>query len=113
MNKTWKLPSFMRKRELKQYEQKGQLHYIYNDNEEIGFYVLEEKKFKNLFVSPEYRGRGIATQIIRSYIPDGITICTTKRMCKIKRLIMKLGFHFTGEKVQGKQSELEIWSCAA
>ena len=48
------LPSFMRMRELKAYEQKGQLHYIIEDNVCKGFYVLDNEKFKCLFVEPQY-----------------------------------------------------------
>lgn len=107
----WKLPSFMRKRELKKYHADGKLHHIVIDGKVAGFYVIDGTQFKNLFVAPEYRCRGIASKIIKKHMADGITICTTRRMCGIKRLIIKLGFHFTGKIVDGKQSKLEIWGC--
>ena len=100
MNKNWKLPSFMRKKELKQYELNGK----------VGFYVLDGEKFKNLFIAPEFRRNGLATQVIKKHIPDGITICTTKRSCSIKKLIIRLGFKPTGKIVDGKQSKLEVWA---
>ena len=109
MNKNWKLPSFMRKKELKKYELDGKLHYIYFNSKQVGFYVLDGEKFKNLFIEPEYRRHGLATKTIVKHMADGITICVTRRMCNIKKLIIKLGFQFTGQIVDGKQSKLEIW----
>ena len=104
------LPSFMRMRELKAYEQKGQLHYIIENNVCKGFYVLDNEKFKCLFVEPQYRGNGIATTIIKNIInTQNITIAVTKRNCGIKKIIINLGFQNTNIIVQGKQSLLEIW----
>lgn len=106
-----KLPSFMRKRELKRYAADGKLHYILADGQQVGFYVLDGTMFKNLFIKPEYRKQGLASRVIKQHMADGITICTTRRECKVKRLIRKLGFHFTGVVVDGKQSKLEVWGC--
>lgn len=110
MFNNFKLPSFMRKRELKLYKQKGLLHYILYNDEIAGFYVLDGEMFKNLFIALDYRKLGLATQIIRELASkQHITICTTRRMCGIKRIIIKLGFVYTGQEVQGKQSILQIW----
>lgn len=105
------LPSFMRMRELKKYEADGKLHYIETPDGIAGFYVVDGSMFKCLFVDPQFRGQGIASQIIKneSY-KQTITIATTKRMCGIKRIIVRLGFVNTGIIVQGKQSQLEIWT---
>lgn len=111
MKKEWKLPSFMRKKELKKYEADGKLHYIYHENEVVGFYVVDGTMFKNLFIAPEYRRLGLARKVISKHMADGITIATTRRNCPIKKLIQKLGFEFTGKIVDGKQSKLEIWGC--
>lgn len=105
------LPSFMRIRELNKYESESKLHYVVIDNEIAGFYVLDGSMFKCLFIKPEYRGRGLASNIIKEIASNQvITIATTKRICGIKRIIMRLGFVSTGIVVQGKQSPLEIWT---
>lgn len=111
MKRFGKLPSFMRIKELKKYFADGKFHIISVDGKVAGFYVLDGKQFKNLFIKPEFRSHGLATKIIKAHMVDGITICTTRRSCRIKRLIQKLGFHFTGKVVDGKQSKLEIWGC--
>lgn len=109
IKKEWKLPSFMRKRELKKYAVDGKLHYIRVGGEIVGFYVLDGKQFKSLFIAPAYRRLGLARKIITEHLADGITIATTHRNCLVKKLIKKLGFYFTGKIVDGKQSKLEIW----
>ena len=104
------LPSFMRMRELKQYEATGRLHYIVDNGVCKGFYVLDGSMFKCLFIEPQYRGTGLATKVISNIMTNQvITIATTKRKCGIKRIIMRLGFQNTNVVVQGKQSLLEIW----
>lgn len=106
----WKLPSFMRKTELKKYKNENKLFYIYYNDKIVGFYVLDGSMFKNLFILPEYRNLGLATKTISKIANSQyITICTTRRNCGIKRLIVKLGFCYTGIEVQGKQSILQIW----
>lgn len=105
------LPSFMRMRELKKYEADGKLHYIETPDGIAGFYVVDGSMFKCLFVDPQFRGQGIASQVIKNEShKQTITIATTKRMCGIKRIIVRLGFVNTGVVVQGKQSQLEIWT---
>lgn len=105
------LPSFMRMRELKQYDTDGKLHYISYNGVVAGFYVLDNTQFKNLYIQPQFRGKGLASTIIKNEMQkQQITIATTKRMCSIKRIIVKLGFQNTGLIVQGKQSLLEIWT---
>lgn len=105
------LPSFMRMRELKRYEADGKLHYIETSSGVAGFYVVDGSMFKCLFVDPQFRGQGIASKVIQTESrKQVITIATTKRMCGIKRIIMRLGFTNTGVVVQGKQSELQIWA---
>lgn len=105
------LPSFMRMRGLKKYEADGKLHYIETPDGIAGFYVVDGSMFKCLFVKPQFRGQGIASQIIQTESrKQVITIATTKRICGIKRIIMRLGFTNTGVVVQGKQSELQIWA---
>lgn len=111
IKREWKLPSFMRKRELKKYAVDGKLHYIRVGGEIVGFYVLDGKQFKSLFIAPAYRRLGLARKTIEKHMADGITIATTHRNCLVKKLIKKLGFHFTGKVVDGKQSKLEIWGC--
>ena len=105
------LPSFMRMRELKQYEADGKLHYIETPDGIAGFYVVDGSMFKCLFVKPQFRGQGIASKVIQTESrKQVITIATTERICGIKRIIMRLGFTNTGIVVQGKQSKLQIWT---
>lgn len=105
------LPSFMRIRELKEYELKGKLHYIETSYGVAGFYVVDGCKFKCLYVKPSFRKQGLASKIIQMESRKQIiTIAVTKRTCGIKKIIMRLGFVNTNVIVQGKQSKLEIWA---
>ena len=105
------LPSFMRMCELKKYDADGKLNYISYNGVIVGFYVLDNTQFKNLYIQPQFRSRGLASTTIKNEMQkQQITIATTKRMCGIKRIIVKLGFQNTGLIVQGKQSLLEIWA---
>lgn len=105
------LSSFMRMRELKKYDADGKLNYISYNGVVAGFYVLDNTQFKNLYIQPQFRNKGLASNTIKNEMQkQQITIATTKRMCGIKRIIVKLGFKNTGLIVQGKQSLLEIWA---
>ena len=101
----------MRKKELARYAERGCLHYIFVNEKVAGFYVLDGTQFKNLFIAPAFRRKGLARKTICDNMKNHITICTTHRHCPIKKLIIALGFTYTGVNVQGKQSELEIWAC--
>lgn len=105
-----KLPSFMRKKYLKEMIQDNKLHHIYYENKVVGFYVLDEEKFKCLYVRPDYRGLGLSTRIIENIIQkQQITICVTRKSCAIKKLIKRLKFTPMNKIVEGKNSPLEIW----
>lgn len=105
------LPSFMRIKKLRNLYNENKMHLIKVNNQVVGFYTLDKNMFQNLYIKKEYRKLGLATKSIQEEMQkQRITIATTRRTCGIKRIIQKLGFHFTGEIIQGKQSLLEIWA---
>ena len=105
------LPSFMRIKKLKKLHQENKMRLIYHNNVVVGFYTIDNGMFQNLYIQKDFRKLGLATQAIKTEMLKGsITIATTHKRCPIKKLIQKLGFTFTGQVVQGKQSPLEIWA---
>jgi len=106
-------PNYFRIGELKNYYNNNQLHLLNYKNEMVGFYVLENEKFKSLFIKKEYRK--YSKEILKNMFSklkeknNLLTIAVNNRSKRVKNLALKNGFLPSGEIVQGKTHLLEIY----
>ena len=106
-------PNYFRISELKNYYNNNQLHLLIYKNEIVGFYVLENEKFKNLFIKKDYRK--YSREILKNMFTElkeknyFLTIAVNNKSKRVKRLALKNGFLPSGKTVQGKTHLLEIY----
>ena len=106
-------PKYFRITELKNHYKNNQLHFLYFEQEICGFYVLENEKFKNLYINKNYRA--FSKQILKNMFTELkeknnlLTIAVNNNSNKIKNLALKNDFAPTGLVVQGKTHLLEIY----
>lgn len=106
-------PKYFKARELKKYNEKGQLFPIYFIGKMVGFYVLEEEKMKSLFIEKFMRSN--SSQLLEQVFNDiktKVSYCTTavnERSPRVKRMVLKNGFVPTDRYVQGKTHRLRLY----
>ena len=77
----------------------------------IGFYTINGGQFKNLYIMPKFRKKGIATKVIEheKKFNNFITIAVADENSKIKNLITRIGFCPTEIYAKGKFDNLQIF----
>lgn len=103
-------PSYFKIRELQAQYEEGNL-YVIIQGDIYGFYVLENEKFKNLYITKEKRKSGIIEYIMQvvKYENNLITIAINEKSRRMKKFVKKYGFVSTEKTVRGKESELMIY----
>lgn len=106
-------PKYFKIKELKNYYLKNELHPLKRYNKIIGFYVLENEKFKSLYIKKDYRthSKNIIKKMFKELKSKNkiLTIAVNNKSKKVKNLALKNGFNPTNQIVKGKTHYLEIY----
>lgn len=103
-------PQYFKIKELKEQHKLGNL-YILIEYDILGFYVLENEKFKNLYITKDKRKSGFVEYLIKKikYENNLITIAINEKSRRMKKFVKKYGFAPTNKTVQGKITQLTIY----
>lgn len=110
-------PKYFRMKELKKYLENGQLHEITRYKKVVGFYVLEDEKFKSLYINKNYRqySRNLIKKMFKNLKQkcELLTIAVNNRSKKVRNLAIRNGFKPTNKIVNGKTHLLEVYEWKA
>ena len=111
-------PPFMLVEELLKYLDEKKLHGVEFNGSIMGFFVLDEEKFKSLYITPIFRSStnltlpAIYNQVKR--MSNGyLTVAADPNNPRTIKHMKLNGFKNTKRKVQGKDRELEVWEWKA
>jgi len=114
----FQIPTFMVDAELLNYEKEEKLHKIIEDDEMIGFFVVDVEKMKAIFVREESRDHTseilpLVYQFAKILSPGFLTIAADPKNPRTAKHAALNGFTKTDRTVQGKECVLEIWEWRA